>query len=143
MKGAGAVNAPGSWNFSELNTDDPEAARRFYGAVFGWEADEVDMGAMSGLMVRLPGYADFLEQFDPGIRQRHADFGAPPASPNASPGSCRFRRARRRIGASPSALPTPMRSPPRHAGWVGPSSSSHTTSRRFGARCCAIPVARG
>ena len=29
-------------------------------------------------MVRLPGYADFLEQFDPGIRQRHADFGAPP-----------------------------------------------------------------
>ena len=36
------------------------------------------MGAMSGLMVRRPGYADFLEQFDPGIRQRHADFGAPP-----------------------------------------------------------------
>jgi hypothetical protein len=29
-------------------------------------------------MVRKPGYADFLEQFDPGIRQRHADFGAPP-----------------------------------------------------------------
>jgi hypothetical protein len=29
-------------------------------------------------MVRLPGYADFLEQYDPGIRQRHADFGAPP-----------------------------------------------------------------
>lgn len=78
VKGAGAVNAPGSWNFSELNTDDPTTAGRFYGAVFGWEVDEVDMGAMSGLMVRLPGYADFLEQFDPGIRQRHADFGAPP-----------------------------------------------------------------
>jgi hypothetical protein len=40
--------------------------------------DDVDMGALSGLMVRMPGYADFLEQFDPGIRQRHADFGAPP-----------------------------------------------------------------
>jgi predicted enzyme related to lactoylglutathione lyase len=78
LKGAQAVNAPGSWNFSELNTDDPEGARQFYRAVFGWEADEVDFGSMPGIMVRLPGYADFLEQFDPGIRQRHADFGAPP-----------------------------------------------------------------
>lgn len=78
MKGAQAVNEPGSWNFSELNTDDPEGARRFYGPVFGWEFDEVDLGPTTGIMVRLPGYADFLEQFDPGIRQRHSDFGAPP-----------------------------------------------------------------
>jgi len=77
VRGAQSVNAPGAWNFSELNTDD-EGARRFYGEVFGWEADAVDMGALSGTMLRLPGYADFLEQFDPGIRQRHADFGAPP-----------------------------------------------------------------
>ena len=72
------VNAPGTWNFSELKTADVAAATRFYAAVFGWEVDQVDMGAMHGTMVRLPGYADFLEQFDPGIRQRHADFGAPP-----------------------------------------------------------------
>jgi len=78
IKGAQAVNAPGTWNFSELRTDDVEGATRFYGAVFGWEAEVVDMGIMAGTMVRLPGYADFLEQFDPGIRQRHADFGAPP-----------------------------------------------------------------
>jgi predicted enzyme related to lactoylglutathione lyase len=78
MKGAQAVNEPGSWNFSELNTDDPEGARRFYGPVFGWEFDEVDLGPTTGIMVRLPGYADFLEQFDPGIRKRHSDFGAPP-----------------------------------------------------------------
>ena len=78
IKGAGAVNAPGAWNFSELNTRDVEGAKRFYGEVFGWEADVVDMGAMAGTMLRLPGYADFLEQYDPGIRQRHADFGAPP-----------------------------------------------------------------
>lgn len=78
IRGAQAVNAPGTWNFSELNTGDVQGAKRFYGAVFGWEADVVDMGAMAGTMVRLPGYADFLEQFDPGIRQRHADFGAPP-----------------------------------------------------------------
>lgn len=78
LKGAQAVNQPGTWNFSELNTNDPDGAKRFYGAVFGWEADEVDFGSITGVMVRLPGYADFLEQFDPGIRQRHADFGAPP-----------------------------------------------------------------
>jgi predicted enzyme related to lactoylglutathione lyase len=78
VKGAGSVNAPGTWNFSELNARDSEGAKRFYGAVFGWEGDVVDMGALAGTMLRLPGYADFLEQYDPGIRQRHADFGAPP-----------------------------------------------------------------
>ena len=78
IAGAEMVNAPGTWNFSELKTADVDGATRFYGEVFGWEVDVVDMGAMHGTMVRLPGYADFLEQFDPGIRQRHADFGAPP-----------------------------------------------------------------
>ena len=78
MKGAQIVNAPGAWNFSELHTRDIEGARRFYARVFGWEMDDVDMGALAGTMVRLPGYADFLEQYDPGIRKRHADFGAPP-----------------------------------------------------------------
>jgi uncharacterized protein len=43
--------------------------------VFGWEADDTDYG---GAMWRLPGYANFLEQFDPSLRQRHSDFGAPP-----------------------------------------------------------------
>lgn len=78
IRGAGSVNAPGAWNFSELNTDDVAGATQFYSAVFGWEVDEVDMGAMSGTMVRLPGYADFLEQVNPGTKQRHIDFGAPP-----------------------------------------------------------------
>ncbi|MGH2401664.1 MAG: VOC family protein [Candidatus Limnocylindria bacterium] len=78
LKGAQAVNVPGTWNFSELNTRDIDGATRFYGAVFGWEADVVDMGAMAGTMLRLPGYAEFLERFDPEIRKRHADFGAPP-----------------------------------------------------------------
>jgi predicted enzyme related to lactoylglutathione lyase len=78
IRGAGSVNVPGSWNFSELNTADVAAATRFYGEVFGWETSEVDMGAMKGTMVRLPGYADFLERYYPGTKQRHIDFGAPP-----------------------------------------------------------------
>jgi uncharacterized protein len=78
IRGAGSVNAPGAWNFSELNTDDVEDATRFYASVFGWEVSEVDMGAMKGTMVRMPGYGDFLERINPGTKQRHIDFGAPP-----------------------------------------------------------------
>jgi uncharacterized protein len=78
IRGAASVNAPGTWNFSELRTDDVEGSTRFYASVFGWEVSEVDMGAMKGTMVRLPGYADFLERYNPGTKQRHIDFGAPP-----------------------------------------------------------------
>jgi len=79
-RGAQAVNAPGTWNWSNLNTPDVEGARAFYGAVFGWEADSTGSGA---IMWRLPGYGDFLEQFDPGLRRRHSDFGAPPGFSDA------------------------------------------------------------
>jgi predicted enzyme related to lactoylglutathione lyase len=72
--GAELVNEPGTWNWSILHTPDPAQAAAFYGEVFGWEVDLAD-GAPS--LVRLPGYADFLERFDPGLRQRHADYGAP------------------------------------------------------------------
>jgi predicted enzyme related to lactoylglutathione lyase len=37
-KGARIVNEPGSLNFNVLNTRDVEAAKSFYGSVFGWEA---------------------------------------------------------------------------------------------------------
>ncbi len=44
--GAGLVNEPGAFAWNELNTRDPDAARAFYGAVFGWEPTEHDMGEM-------------------------------------------------------------------------------------------------
>ena len=34
--GAGIVNEPGAWSWTELLTTDTEAAKAFYGAVFGW-----------------------------------------------------------------------------------------------------------
>ncbi len=73
-KGAAMVNAPGSWNFSGLNTRDPEGAKDFYGTVFGWEAadDDADLG-----MWRLPGYGDHLAERDPEVHERMADVGAP------------------------------------------------------------------
>jgi predicted enzyme related to lactoylglutathione lyase len=82
-RGAQLVNAPGSWNWSNLNTADTEGAMRFYTAVFGWEFSQVDLGAGASWMVRMPGYADFLEVGNPGVRERHAAAGAPPGFTDA------------------------------------------------------------
>jgi predicted enzyme related to lactoylglutathione lyase len=76
-KGAELVNAPGTWNWSDLNTSDPAGAAAFYGAVFGWEASTVHLGDYEATMWRIPGYADYREQFEPGLRRRHAERHAP------------------------------------------------------------------
>jgi predicted enzyme related to lactoylglutathione lyase len=44
--GSELVNEKGAIGWNELNTRDPEAAKEFYGAVFGWTATERDMGEM-------------------------------------------------------------------------------------------------
>jgi uncharacterized protein len=38
--GAERVNEPGAFSWSELNTRDPEAAKSFYGDVFGWKFED-------------------------------------------------------------------------------------------------------
>ena len=52
---------------------DPDAAVAFYSGLFGWET--LDLGGAE--MWRLPGYGEFLEQGDPGLRKRMAESGAP------------------------------------------------------------------
>jgi predicted enzyme related to lactoylglutathione lyase len=73
-KGAQIVNEPGSVNFNDLHTRDPESAKSFYRAVFGWETLEMGGGAAMWL---LPGYGDYLEGLAPGLRERMAEVGAP------------------------------------------------------------------
>jgi predicted enzyme related to lactoylglutathione lyase len=73
-RGAKVVNEPGSLNFNDLHTRDVERAKAFYNEVFGWETLEIGPGATAW---RLPGYGDFLEQRDPGLRERLAEFGGP------------------------------------------------------------------
>jgi predicted enzyme related to lactoylglutathione lyase len=75
MIGAQAVNDFNCWNFSELNTRDPEGAKAFYGAVFGWQTGSADAGDSFWLV---EGYGDHLEQRDPGLRERLAEYQAPP-----------------------------------------------------------------
>ena len=73
-RGARVVNEHGSLNFNNLNTRDPERAKAFYGAVFGWRTIELDGGFE---MWTLPGYAEHLELGDPDLRKRMKEVGAP------------------------------------------------------------------
>jgi uncharacterized protein len=71
-RGARVVNEPGALNFNVLNARDPEAAKRFYGAVFGWTTLDLGAGAFWTLSV----YGDYLEELTPGTRERTAELGA-------------------------------------------------------------------
>lgn len=73
-KGAGLVNDPGSLVLNGLNTRDVEAARSFYGPVFGWQTLDIGGGAE---MWMLPGYGDYLERDNPDLRKHMAEAGAP------------------------------------------------------------------
>ncbi|HZG90822.1 MAG TPA: VOC family protein [Pseudonocardia sp.] len=81
-RGAGVVNAAGSWNWSNLRTPDPDAARRFYPAVFGWQTVDLDPSGAVAMWLR-PGYREVLEHFDPALRDRHADESVPPGFSDA------------------------------------------------------------
>ena len=73
-KGAKVVNEHGSLNFNGLNTRDPDGARAFYGSLFGWQV----LGTGDGPgMWRQPGYGDYLEAREPGLRERMRQMGAP------------------------------------------------------------------
>ena len=73
-RGAQIVNEPGSLNFNSLNTRD---ARARSPSMARCSAGRRSTSAGRG-MWRLPGYGDFLEQSDPGLRQRMAGSAAAP-----------------------------------------------------------------
>jgi uncharacterized protein len=72
-KGATVVNEHGSLNFNGLVTRNPEGAKAFYGAVFGWKT----LALPGGEMWTLPGYGDHLEERTPGLREQVAQMGGP------------------------------------------------------------------
>jgi predicted enzyme related to lactoylglutathione lyase len=55
-RGAQLVNEPGAWTMSVLLCDDPEPAKRFYGATLGWTGDPFPLGDTEGTLWRLDGY---------------------------------------------------------------------------------------
>ena len=73
-RGARIVNEPGAVNFNGLHTRDLEGAKRFYGAVFGWQTQSF---AGSFQAWTLPAYGDHLERDRPGLREEMAQMGVP------------------------------------------------------------------
>jgi uncharacterized protein len=74
-RGARLVNDPGAIVFNGLNTRDAEAAKSFYGSVFGWQTGSIGGGAEGWT---LPGYGDWLErEHHPELRKQMAGAGAP------------------------------------------------------------------
>jgi uncharacterized protein len=75
--GAQLVNEPGTWNFSELHTADPEAAMRFYRSVFDWNVLDFEVGDSAYKFFTLNGYANALAKNNPEFAERiEADAGA-------------------------------------------------------------------
>ena len=72
-KGAKIVNEHGAVNFNTLHTSDVEAAKKFYGEVFGWTT--LSLGGAE--FWTLPGYGDYLERDTPGLRKMVMEVGAP------------------------------------------------------------------
>jgi predicted enzyme related to lactoylglutathione lyase len=78
--GAQTVNAPGTWNFSDLHAGDPAASAAFYTAVFGWSFDDLGFATM----IRVQGYgAHLAATSDPDIYTRQAEVDVPPGFADA------------------------------------------------------------
>jgi predicted enzyme related to lactoylglutathione lyase len=73
-RGAQVVNEHGALNFNNLATRDVDAAKAFYGAVFGWTTLTLPGGAE---MWTLSAYGDYLERDNPDIRKQVAEAGGP------------------------------------------------------------------
>ncbi len=74
MPGSQLVNEHGTVNFNVLNTRDATAAKKFYGAVFGWGT----LGLGGGVeMWTLDGYGDHLEEIQPGTKEAVSEVGGP------------------------------------------------------------------
>jgi predicted enzyme related to lactoylglutathione lyase len=54
-QGAQLVNEPGSWTWNNLMTSDVDGAKKFYGEVFGWKADQNEEAPPNVLMWQVEG----------------------------------------------------------------------------------------
>ena len=87
-RGAQLVNEPGSWNFSDLYTRDPDGARAFYGEVFGWEESGLGRAARSSASGGGPATGISSSRGPRGCMRGWTRWERRRASPTRSPPSC-------------------------------------------------------
>ena len=63
--GAELVNDPGSWVYSDLMTRDRQDAASFYGAVFGWNVDDLVFEGNGFTIFTVSGYGELLAETKP------------------------------------------------------------------------------
>jgi uncharacterized protein len=72
-------HAPGTFSWTDLSTTDQEAAKRFYGELFGWHADDMPTGDESGTVYTMM-FVDGKQVAAIAPQPEAArDAGAPPA----------------------------------------------------------------
>jgi predicted enzyme related to lactoylglutathione lyase len=120
-KGAAIVNEPNTFSWCELVTTDIPGAKKFYGAVFGWDSEthggegpegytEWKMGgrSMAGLMAPPPGMPEGIPSFwgvyfavddVDGVAQRLAELGGTVMMPPTDIEPGRFAAACDPVGA--------------------------------------------
>jgi predicted enzyme related to lactoylglutathione lyase len=76
MSGTITTHAPGTFCWPELGTTDHEAARRFYGTLFGWESSDSPMGPGEIYTIFKLGGRDVAALYT--LRQEQKDQGVPP-----------------------------------------------------------------
>ena len=119
-RGAQVVNEFGAWAMSPLQTADPEASKRFYGAVFGWEHEP--FGTVT--IFRLPGFVG-------GEPEQPVPRDVVAVMTEAGPGS-------RPAGSSTSGSTTSTRRPRRRRSWAGRSWSRRPSGPTLGIRAASI-----
>ena len=71
--GAEMVNAPGSWNCQHLIPATSKRRSASTARSSAGSSTRSTSAAGRSAMVACPGYSDYLESIDPGVRKRHAD----------------------------------------------------------------------
>ena len=133
-KGARSSTRRDRVNFNGLITRDPDRAKAFYGAVFGWETMQF---GRSLEMWTLPGYGDYLERDRPGLREEMEEMGVSGfedavASLNVIDAD---QPRSRRTGTSPSPSTMRTRLPRGRLSWAGTCSCRRSMPLGCARRC--------
>ncbi len=97
----------GAFSWNELTTPDPEAAKRFYGALFGWSFENMDMGTGAYHVVKAGSTAiGGIMSPPPGAQGMPPLWGAYVTVADADEAAAKCRELGGRVLSGPMDIPT-------------------------------------